>query len=1727
MDTRIDPITLHALRDFGRRRNYLILIRGLCALLTTILTAMAAVALVDYAAVLSDRTRLLLSTSAYALTVVVFVLVCLRRLLARCDLRELAVMIEQQKQDFHEQVLSAVELGQQPPQTVCDSLDMRSCLQRFVARRIGQLDRRELLPAALIRRWVLLAAAALLGFAGLFFVPGLRFDHLIVRALAPRANLGRISQVQVRILEPAEDGILIPRGDPLEIVVELSGPQRPDEEAYLEFRGDQDEPALLLMEPRPERRFASTLLMNKERLSYRIRAGDAVTRYYTANSASRPHVVRFHKTYHYPDYSRLDDETVVETHGRIAALTGSRISWRLDIDQPVRSAELRLELDGKKQTIPLAEAGPGQLTATAPLTASGTYRVHLVAAETGFDNKFSPHYEIQALPDLVPRVVIENPSRDLILPPDEMVDFRGRARDDLGLGRVSQMIRVNDGPWQEQVLEEDPENPVLIQRRWDLLLMELKAGDRVHTKLAAVDRKANRGESAEVQITIGSGGFSPRRRETMEQQRRLQAGLAQLDQAVEQLADAYQQLASAVAGRAEPTQIEGRRLAARSQYNEVAERARQAWQAVLDSSYPSETLQDSEDLQRIGRALSRLRRDELGQIEQTLAKALPDAPAAREHLEQARPLLDDLGNLARKTAEAHNAMLAATEARNIADDLARLREYQDRTIEQAEIRSDRPEVRRQLTRRQSAAVEELALVEDTFDHFAEHISSNHAGSVRNLADRLRTKRQEWQSQLAPPPEDPSTTPAPPQEVAEQMRQNLADTAKDFAWLKRSADSAARQGRENLDRLLGQPPEPVRQLAEALREKKRQEQTLAQLLQETAQNANRLGAEIQKTDRLAGQADQRWHSTIGQLQDRAELEEHRPQADYAFVADTAQVAQALAALAAADSDPQRAEQTAESLAQIEAAYKTLSAGHSVDQARMGLEDLAGRERWSEAQHDRAYRSADDWKHLKDLLDDAPKQIEQARLPREIRQLLGRVPNSEPAQQVGREMSSRDQDGRIVSAQDQPLLDLGREMRQASSLLAPHLEQARQQIDHYAPSIAEQVAGVETRTDQVRQETEDLAQQAKPTEATAPLSPDTLGAKADELLGLQQQLNEQVDTVRDSIRRDANRQDLSEIAGQERARDADDALAMLRQPGPRALDALQRAADPAAPPERSSALQQAADQQRQLQDALDLIGRHYANLDNGDPDSTRRLLRGREEPLDMRQALDRQYDRIEQLAALGRYAPDQLRKLLEAQLPENQAMQRELALLTANTLNNALERMENTVRQEGQIGERLDEIARRQQEKSQPVEQLQQQENELQQRAARLAQDTGELADRQIPASAQSAQAAGAQAQPEYDQARQAAASAREDLGRDFAGRAPASLAGQFRQAAQSLAQSQEQLQRGVGKIRAATDRDNRPQAESAAEQTQQASRRAKDLARQANDLAGDLEKLANAMSEQLDRSDRRQDELRQATDRIADDVSRAALHARRLDRPYAQPLGQSGQAIQGLSDQEMTQARDALAQARQAAQAQPSVAQAYQQADRQLQNLKNVLQNAASITPDSSAATPGSPAAATANPTSRQTAQWMARTLDQLDAAAQGLIPAADGQTDGQPAGQTGQADQMLEAARQTMQQALQSQQAALAQARGQDAQPGQASADAPRQRSQTAQSGRMNPDSEAPYLGAGVLPDDVLLGRGDWGRLRSRRADDLSEAGQEAVPEDYRRMINAYFQAISRQAREK
>ena len=429
MSTALDPVVVRKLQHFARRRRRLIVARGLFSGIATFVACMAIVAAIDWYWLLSDSTRWSLSAGAYSIVALVVWWTSVRRLFKSPDREEIAARVELAEPELREQLLSAVELATDDPSAINDSPVFRSLLQGEVAQQMVEVRVGRLLPLKLIGRWAL-AALVFAGIAAaLWMSDDPRFQQLARRAMMPGANIARVSRIQIEVLEPTPSSLTMAEDETVAVLVGISGGDV--SEVTLETRTPENGTVRQSMRPKEASEYLANIHVSNEDVEYRVFAGDAITKRYTIQSRPRPRVVEFQKTFEYPEYSRLQKETVADTNGDLRILEGTTVQLACRLDQQVSQAELRIDpIDSDEiQTIPLKRIGKGSDAvwgADVPVTQDAVYRVHLVSKETGFDNPFSPKYEISPLPDLVPRAgFVDQQESSLLLPPNDILALKG------------------------------------------------------------------------------------------------------------------------------------------------------------------------------------------------------------------------------------------------------------------------------------------------------------------------------------------------------------------------------------------------------------------------------------------------------------------------------------------------------------------------------------------------------------------------------------------------------------------------------------------------------------------------------------------------------------------------------------------------------------------------------------------------------------------------------------------------------------------------------------------------------------------------------------------------------------------------------------------------------------------------------------------------------------------------------------------------------------------------------------------------------------------------------------------------------------------------------------------------------------------------------------------------------------------------------------------------------
>lgn len=1769
MNTELSQLTFDKLRDFASRRRVLIAVRGLCVGVMALLIVMSAIAAADAIFIIkSQALRWVLSLTGYTLVALVVWLTCLRSLLRIPGSRELARLIEQAAPGLREDLTSAVELGAPQSDPRYDSPVFRALLQASVERRMSNVRVAALLPGGLIRGAALGATATLICCIALLLVPDLKFASRLTRALLPSAPVDRVSRVQVHIIAPNPADALAPHNDAVSVVVELTGGEA--EDVIVEtFRGDAsvEDETLALKPAGGARRYAGVIQVGRDDVRYRVLAGDAVTRTFTIRTGARPHPVAFRKTYQYPPYASIDPRKVDEKHGHLEAIEGTTVELIIDSDQPVASGELRFEeaAGAKEKIAPIAlvKLGDRQWRAEVPIKHSTLYKVHLVAGETGFENAFDPPYEIKAIPDLPPVIAVESPAKDMLSPPGEGVGVKLSASDDLGLAAVSQWVRVNGGEWSQVTLAGKPGRAWSDDRQWELYDLNLRAGDQVSTRFAAVDGAGNKTESSPVHITIAAGGLSTERMAGIEAKRRVLAALT----ALRTTADESTKTVAAVADRLpRAAELERRQL-------------------LQDAAMASRKLRDEADVCAAA-IRSALKSNPAGSSAAELVALAARVAFVGDELATlaiAETELASIGNGALPTARHARAATFCLQAEAsfkqflVSDEAdALLRDLLALAREQAGIaphRSpDEPTAWQRLARRQLLVVsqvkqfEAMAAVMTPPD--AAHLAVI-AGAVKVLADA----RTETDKALAKPGK------AAVMAQSERMRRALDGAV---AALLPATRALARAATKERAAFAGADLDVTA--------------TLNPLLDSTRP------AVMQANDPY-------WPALHRRLKSVGAAHEARSDADAVFVADLGLLRRAMTAIEARlkteATDTVRAR-----VDRVASALRVLETGHGVAEAHSTAAAMVSREKWHRDEAEAVTLHAREWSWLGVRIAKAQALVGLAGMPEEAVATVAAMGRSGPVVVIDTEMESRRMKGRVSQRRGGQFEQIASKLDEVKKLIAADMARARAVIAAEAPTLPQMMVAAAVAARKLEAKAVEHAEaQATPAEMKA-------------LAAAQQARDEKLDEIAEALRQDANAQDMMTEEGRDRARDADDATAMVREPAAKAAEAIKQAAAAADENQQRERLKDAAAQENRLAKALDKLVEHYEKLAEGKPEETRSALREAERDLGIKRELDAQFGRMERLAELAnKPAAEQLAEL-ENELKQNEAMKAELSDIAKEAAASAKESLEEAAEQERRVAQDLAAAAKAAKQ-AQPdvagrMRELSRKANELSGKTPAIAQSakkgTADDAAKSAAEAGKSLAKAGQVEPPENARDQEAAAKQAKALA-DALREANEKLKTAERQAADAADRLRKEEGDATAKLAIgnATNEERLKGAETMlhAKPRQDASRRAAaeahaaaakaaDLAAEAEKLAAEAGKAAGAGDEAIKEGLRQQPAIAEAVKDAGEQVDRAARHEKRLENMRgAEALDRVKDGIQKDGAKEVNRAADQLARADDPAQAKPAVESAAQAIARQAEKLEQTLKNdrARGKAPGNAKSPAASGEAAAKD---EEAAKWMARALDELDQANReakegpalalspqaekrlspdGGMPApgpANGEKDGEGspgdggspskepgAGQgskppPGSPSASGGEASQAVREAAEAQRNAMAQARQQQGGPAAGGAMASKRPGGQPKNGPKGEGGEAPggegdagkmaggeggksgegkgtsatgnrgsAKETGDLPEAVAGGTGEWGKLPARLAREMMEGQRDEVPAEYRSQVEAYFKAIAQKAKAK
>jgi hypothetical protein len=1205
----LHPEIQRLLSAFERRRRLLLLLRGALSggavfLLGTLLAVM-----VDAPLVLEDIPRMVLAGLVYGGTLVAFWGFALRRLRAGSPAR-VAALLEMAAPQLRGSVLSAVELA--PSAAHSDSNTFRESLQEQTARQIGGLSVSSLLPFRLVRRdfaALLLAALALgIGFA----LNGSRFGWQCARALLPLANFERLADAEITVLQPSPREGMVPADEPLEVEVSVVAPGEVEPVVLARHAGGAR--LRIPMRASGPGRFQANVPVERVPLVYQVRAGYSVTRRFQLEPRPRPRVASYTRTYRYPEYTGLPERIVKSEEGSVSALEGTQVEISVVPDQAVSGGALALTLGQSSRELPLdaVSGNEGALRASFEVTESGAYTVRMVSAETGLRSAGGPQHAIQVELDAPPNLVLELPSRDLVSPLGEKVWLEGAAEDDFGLVTVELEVRQNESGWQRKALAATAGRKFAIQTAFDSLAYKARPGDVLSVRFSATDARGQRGESRTLRIAIAPPGTVALPDRALAAQRMLFKQVKEFANESAEAVAALEKLKSQ-SERGVPDAVkDGEALVRAEQALEKALQAADAARATLrDARLEAGSALEEAGLRVEERVLGAAQLGELQAAKQALRQLLPMAGNKAATVEAARFAKDAAAagaSLARLVEEAARARLNVMEAaalapaaRALSSEIAAIaKETVPETVDTPQATGMDDVLRRQQVNQTASSQ-----LQGQLQSLAERAQPA-AGALRPALEELRksqaaaekaTGRAAAGEGAQPPAQDADT--------GEGLARSLERTATSLESTQPALQAAAERAQAALKRA-------DRTGAETVERSARDMASLA--------NKQNVPAELREAEAaiLAGAA----------------ADTLRADADAESVAAGAspKLARALVQAAAALEVPA---QGARPVAGLEARgmevaklLRTVEGGAALKSAHLKAEDLSSR--LNRQNGPPSPLQMEVRQELREEVQALQKPLREARLP-------------EAAGKAAREAGDA-----LGGSATEGLAAAGESLKAGVAAASEAVDRAMAELAGKAPSLPEQMGRL-------------AAGALSAAEATAALAKKTGGEVGNQgeqrevgsALRKEAEFERKLDQLRQALRAEANAQEVRSEAGREAARDADGAVAQLRDAGNRAEAALQQAVARAA--ERQPLLEKAAAFQKQGAEKLRNLAEHFQKLESADPAeraAARQALRAGDKESGAAAPLDARRDRMAELAKLAELA----RSSPQAALAQAEAMAR---------------------------------------------------------------------------------------------------------------------------------------------------------------------------------------------------------------------------------------------------------------------------------------------------------------------------------------------------------------------------------------------------------------------------------------------------------------------------------------
>ena len=446
---------------------------GFAIVLIGILAILVGGSIVDWLMPMPSAVRIALLAGIVGTTLYLLYKYLIQPMRAALTLRDVALNVEQSHPNLEDRLVSAVQFGARESDDPIESHMLQRLLED-TTQRIKGIDFKTTIDHSRARKYVGIAVLVIAACGLLALLFPTEINTSLMRILVPWEKTDPILTTKVKV-SPGNARIL--RGKSLPIQVIVTG--KSAEKVVLAYY-DKDAPPTaenenskqevnMVQNPKDKRGFAYEIFNINTDMEYYVVANETTSERYTVEVFEMPRIDNVSVSYTYPEYTMLKP-VVQQGSGDIQAVVGSTAEIRITANKTIQKATFTLqssESAAKTENSDTDESVPSKssemviadgniLTTTLEVREDGKYTVELLCID-GFNNEVPIEYNIKAMPDNAPEVVIKEPGRDVKATKLEEVKIVAEATDDYGVEKLSLMYRIGAGELKEIVLESTGE----------------------------------------------------------------------------------------------------------------------------------------------------------------------------------------------------------------------------------------------------------------------------------------------------------------------------------------------------------------------------------------------------------------------------------------------------------------------------------------------------------------------------------------------------------------------------------------------------------------------------------------------------------------------------------------------------------------------------------------------------------------------------------------------------------------------------------------------------------------------------------------------------------------------------------------------------------------------------------------------------------------------------------------------------------------------------------------------------------------------------------------------------------------------------------------------------------------------------------------------------------------------------------------------------------------------